>query len=394
MPGMRHSGAMRCSSASRTWSGSSIRSRPSTCSTSKNHGRSAVALIVSDPKRAMVSWNGRGPPSASSDRVSPSRMTSSTGSARTVSTISGTRWVMSARLRVKTRTLSPFRCTWMRAPSSLNSTDASPATVATASATDPAVEASIGSTGRPTCSPTSAELAFRAGQGDPGRLAEIARQHRGAAHDRRGLARRARHRVEQHALESAGAQLTEDHAGEEIPLLRRCGAGEIVQFRASGAHRPRSGCRGQSFQRGIHLEHRQRRFAGTSAGERGETAPSDSDPPLARLCDQEADRRRDLVAPRAGPAASRAPRSWPDEKKCSTPRRSWRRARAAASPNPLIRRRQPTLRQPFGSRVLHSATAIKAGWKKRRISRVRSSVRPKPFLPFVYCSMLPGKIAR
>ncbi len=61
---------------------------------------------------------------------------------------------MSARVRVKIRTSSPCRCTWMRAPSSLNSTDASP-TAAIASETVAAVDASIGWTPRPTTSPTS-----------------------------------------------------------------------------------------------------------------------------------------------------------------------------------------------------------------------------------------------
>ncbi len=81
-------------------------------------------------------------------------MTSCTGIARTTSTTSGSRCVMSARLRVNTRTSSPARCTWMRAPSSLYSTDASP-TASIASLGLAAVAASIGSTGRPTTSPTA-----------------------------------------------------------------------------------------------------------------------------------------------------------------------------------------------------------------------------------------------
>ena len=139
-------------------SGSSSRSRPSTCSTSKNHGCSSVSRAASAPNRDIVSWNGRGAPSSSSESVSPSRITSRTGIRRTTSTTSGRRWVMSARLRVNTRTSSPARCTWMRAPSSLYSTDASPV-VASASAALGAVAASIGSTGRPTTSPTSSSSA-------------------------------------------------------------------------------------------------------------------------------------------------------------------------------------------------------------------------------------------
>ena len=64
---------------------------------------------------------------------------------------------MSARLRVKTRTSSPRRCTWMRAPSSLNSTDARPVT-ASAAVGSAAVDASIGSTGVPTARPTRSSV--------------------------------------------------------------------------------------------------------------------------------------------------------------------------------------------------------------------------------------------
>ena len=62
---------------------------------------------------------------------------------------------MSARLRVKMRTSSPERCTWMRAPSSLYSTDALP-TAPTASAAVGAVLASIGRMARPTTRPVFA----------------------------------------------------------------------------------------------------------------------------------------------------------------------------------------------------------------------------------------------
>ena len=125
-PGMRCAGAILPSSSRRTRSGSSMRSRPSTWSTSKNQGCSTVSRATSAPNRDIVSWNGRGVSFSSRASVSPSRMTAVTGMAFTTSTTSGSRCVMSARLRVKMRTSSPLRCTWMRAPSSLNSTDASP----------------------------------------------------------------------------------------------------------------------------------------------------------------------------------------------------------------------------------------------------------------------------
>ena len=121
---------------------------------------------------------------------------------------------MSARLRVKTRTSSPERCTWMRAPSSLYSTDASPV-VSTASDGLAAVAASIGSTGRPTTSPTASSSAAVAGEGEASGLAEVARQHGGAAHDVAGAVGGASDRVGDHALEGAGAHVAEQHAAEE-----------------------------------------------------------------------------------------------------------------------------------------------------------------------------------
>ena len=61
-------------------------------------------------------------PVSSSAIASPSSTTSLAGSARTTSTTSGSRSVMSSRLRVTTTTSSPWRWTWMRMPSSLVST--------------------------------------------------------------------------------------------------------------------------------------------------------------------------------------------------------------------------------------------------------------------------------
>ena len=80
------------------------------------------------------------------------------GSERATATIPGRRSVTSLRLRVKMRTSSPARCTCTRAPSSFHSTDDRPH-APIASATDTAVAASIGSTGRSTSSPTSLRAA-------------------------------------------------------------------------------------------------------------------------------------------------------------------------------------------------------------------------------------------
>ena len=78
--------------------------------------------------------------------ASPSTTASRTGSARAHSTTSGTRAVTSCSWRVKTRTSSPARCTWSRAPSSLYSKAASPSR-SSASSASPAGFASIGATG-------------------------------------------------------------------------------------------------------------------------------------------------------------------------------------------------------------------------------------------------------
>ena len=102
--------------------------------------------------RAPVSWNGRGRPSPVSAIASPSSTSVAAGRAATASTTSGTRSVISSRLRVNTWTAPACLCTWIRMPSSLLST----ATVAPSGAafvmawpTSGALEASIGRTGRP-----------------------------------------------------------------------------------------------------------------------------------------------------------------------------------------------------------------------------------------------------
>ena len=99
----------------------------------------------------------------------------------------------------------------MRAPSSLYSTDASPV-VSSAAEALAAVAASIGSTGRPDDEPDGVELVGGAGQRQPGRLAEVAGEHRGATY---GVARAvggAGDRVGEHAFERPRAHVAEQHA--------------------------------------------------------------------------------------------------------------------------------------------------------------------------------------
>ncbi len=117
-------------------------------------------MPASDPKRLIVSWNGRGRPSSRSARVSPSSTTDRQGSPRTSSTSSGTLAVTSRRVRVQTRTAAPSRCTWIRAPSSLNSTLTSAPRSARAPSRVSAGEASIGRTGTPTCNDTASRASW------------------------------------------------------------------------------------------------------------------------------------------------------------------------------------------------------------------------------------------
>ncbi len=102
------------------------------------------------PAALMVSWNGRGRPSAPSAIASPSTTADRAQSRRAAATAAGTPAVTSRRLRVKTRTASPSRWICTRMPSSLTSTAAAPVRPS-ASATDGADCASIGSTGWNTC---------------------------------------------------------------------------------------------------------------------------------------------------------------------------------------------------------------------------------------------------
>src|ERR687898_787515 len=181
-PGMRQGPATRSSAASRSVSGTSTRSVPSTCRMSKNRdsrpGIPAAPAPSCRPNWLIVSWNMRGSSSSPTPMASPSSTRLSAGSDRASSAMPGRRAVTSLRLRVKIRTSSPTLCTWMRAPSSFHSTDASvptvspvpspppaaslpllPATSAKASATSVAVWANIGWTGRSSVSPTAASPA-------------------------------------------------------------------------------------------------------------------------------------------------------------------------------------------------------------------------------------------
>ena len=250
-PGMRCAGRdARRAPRGAARSGSSMRSRPSTCSTSKNHGCSTVSRAPSAPNRAIVSWKGRGTSFSSRARVSPSRITACTGIRRTISTTSGSRCVMSARLRVNTQTSSPARCTWMRAPSSLYSTDASP-TVAIASAALAAVPASIGMIARPTTSPTASSSSA---------VPVIASTAVSARSPESIAARRTLAASRPEARTIASRSTPSSAPVRSSPTITRARKSHSAAGRPPGeawsvalrvADRPGAGCRGQRFERGV-----------------------------------------------------------------------------------------------------------------------------------------------
>ena len=97
-------GSVAASASARTESGSSSRSRPSTCSRSNANSPMAVdAPTVPASTRVAVrdamTWKASGRPSGPTPSTSPSMIRSRAGSAATAATTSGSRSVMSSRLR-------------------------------------------------------------------------------------------------------------------------------------------------------------------------------------------------------------------------------------------------------------------------------------------------------
>ena len=102
--------------------GASSRSAPSRWSTSKKYGVTATPRrSMARARRRLLERPGR-PSSAERDRLAVEDELARPGSDRTTSTTSGSRAVMSSRLRVAITTSSPRRWTWIRMPSSLVST--------------------------------------------------------------------------------------------------------------------------------------------------------------------------------------------------------------------------------------------------------------------------------
>ena len=140
--------------------GSGSRSRPSRWSRSNRYVDNGVVArsAAASPReavRAAVTWKGCGRSSGRSATTSPSTTSRSARSPRTCSTTSGNRSVMSSRVRVTTSTSAPSLCAWIRMPSSLMWATTQPpygASWSRPASTSAALAASMGSTGRPTCS--------------------------------------------------------------------------------------------------------------------------------------------------------------------------------------------------------------------------------------------------
>ena len=253
----RYAPATRSSSASRVSSGSSSRSRPSTCSRSKKYGRTTASRGASAPNRLIVSAKARGRPSSASTIDSPSSTSRSAGSARTASTTSGSRCVTSLSERVNTRTWSPSRCTWIRAPSSFSSTytRSAPANALSlnASATDLALAASIGPHRAQHLQADGGQARLTLGAGEQGGLGQRAGEHPRAAHRRRRHLRRRGHRLGERGVERPLPHLAHQHAGEEPALVGRRASQQRRQHRPAVGGRGR---RGETVEGGVDVGHR------------------------------------------------------------------------------------------------------------------------------------------
>ena len=221
------------------------------------------------------------------------------GRARMRSTSSGTPSVISRRLRVQTRTSSPSRCTWMRAPSSLYSTVTSVPRSASAAASDDPGLASIGCRGRPTRRRTASRAAVppvRAVAAVSGSRPDSMKARRTLA---AGTSRGSGDGVQHDTLERALPQLTGEQADEELLLV---GGGGVQQGGEDGVptgHRARSGRAGELGQCVVDRGHRERRRRRRLARPLREGAPADTQAALPGFAGEPGGDRLDLVGVRA-----------------------------------------------------------------------------------------------
>ncbi len=259
------------------------------------------------------------------------------------STTSGSRSVMSSRLRVAITTSSPVRCTWIRMPSSFTSTATgcpppAPA-LAIAAARSGALEASIGSTGRPTSSPTRRERRLAALERGADDRHGAAGEHRRAAY---GLQRHLRGRGDG-LLDQAVERALADVAGQGAAQPRLLGGGRAAEERRERlrARRLRAAARerGDGVERLVHLGDGQARL-GRRLDLGGGAAPADAGAALAQGTAEV--RRHGLELVGGGPpqAAGQRLRPWPCASGWPRRRRTCRRPRGAArSHYPVVEQR-------------------------------------------------------
>ena len=142
------------------WSGSSMRSVPSRCRRSKKNGGEHRVLRRRRRCRSGSSCPGTGGAAVVVEREGLAvEHEGAAGKRAHLRDHLGHARGDLARLRVQTRTSSPSRWTWMRAPSSLYSTVTSAPSAANAVSSESPGEASIGRTGLPTCRVTASSAA-------------------------------------------------------------------------------------------------------------------------------------------------------------------------------------------------------------------------------------------
>ena len=194
------------------------------------------------------------------------------------STISGTRSVTSARFRVNTRTSSPSRWIWIRAPSSFHSTAAGRIR-SKAPRMSSADWASIGCTGvrseRRNRARAALPPSIAAAATAPRSPASIAARRTSAS----GHLRRARDGVDHHALEGSLADLAHQEPSQEaLFLLGRTGE-QVVERLPASRLRPGAGESADPAERLVDLDELERRRRAPAEGRRGATPmPTPIDP--------------------------------------------------------------------------------------------------------------------
>ena len=218
---MRYGPAIRSSSASRSASGWSSRSTPSTSRTSKKYGCSTCSRGASAPNLLIVSWNARGRASASRASDSPSSTNDRAGNVadhvdhlgqpvRDVGKVAREDpdlVAVAVHLDPGAVELVLDRCRGRsrRAPPR-------PRSRSTRASAAPGAAPRAGSCRSASLPPSSASSAVRA---------EVAGQHVRAAGEIGRHVGRDGDRLDQHAVERALAQLAHEHAADQLLLVAR-----------------------------------------------------------------------------------------------------------------------------------------------------------------------------